>query len=213
MNILIVAGGNPHLWPEDIMTQSFDLFVGIDRGALYLLEQEKEVALAVGDFDSLSKQEHDFVLQHAKEVVSAVAEKDDTDTQLALVSVFTKYPLAQVTLIGATGGRLDHLLANIWLGVEPRFAPFMQQITIQDNQNSVSYLPAGNHQVKKIPTMNYLAYCCLTPVSKLTLTKSKYTLDHIEVLHPTSYASNEFVGEVAEISFASGIIAVIQSRD
>lgn len=213
MNILLVAGGDPKLWPADIMVKPFDLFVGIDRGALFLLEENKEVALAVGDFDSLSKKEHDLVGQKAQEILSAIAEKDDTDTQLALASIFAKYPLAQVTLIGATGGRLDHLLANIWLGVEPRFTPFMQQITIRDNKNCLSYLPAGKHRVKKIPGLKYLAYCCLTPVSKLTLTKSKYTLDQVEVLQPTSYASNEFIGQEAEISFASGIVAVIQSRD
>ena len=149
MNILLVAGGDPKLWPADIMAKPFDLFVGIDRGALFLLEENKEVALAVGDFDSLSKKEHDLVGQKAQEILSAIAEKDDTDTQLALASIFAKYPLAQVTLIGATGGRLDHLLANIWLGVEPRFTPFMQQITIRDNKNCLSYLPAGKHRVKK----------------------------------------------------------------
>jgi len=213
MNILLVAGGDPQLWPVDIMSQPFDFFVGIDRGALFLVQQKKELNLAVGDFDSLTLAEKELVIQKADEVLTAAAEKDDTDTQLALVSVFSKYPKAKVTLIGASGGRLDHLLANIWLGVEPRFVPFMQQITLCDRQNSLSYLPAGKHVVKKIPTMKYLAYCCLTPVSKLTLAKSKYTLDEVDVLQPTSYASNEFVTEVAEICFTSGIIAVIQSRD
>ena len=49
--------------------------------------------------------------------------KDDTDTQLGIFNTFERYPQAEVTLIGATGGRLDHLLANLWLGMEPRFKP------------------------------------------------------------------------------------------
>lgn len=35
-----------------------------------------------------------------------------------------RYPEAQIDLIGATGGRLDHLLANLWLPLEDRFRPF-----------------------------------------------------------------------------------------
>lgn len=213
MKVLLVAGGEKKLWPQAIMSESFDLYVGIDRGALFLVQQKKQLALAVGDFDSLTSEERKFVFQKAETVVTAAAEKDDTDTQLALHSIFTQYPEAQITLIGATGGRLDHLLANIWLGVEPRFAPFMQQITLCDYQNHLSYLPAGKHIIKKISGMKYLAYCCLTPVSQLTLTKSKYTLQQVDVLQPTSYASNEFIGDIAEIEFTSGVVAVIQSRD
>lgn len=40
------------------------------------------------------------------EVSTSPAEKDDTDTQLALVKTFERFPEATVTLIGATGGRL-----------------------------------------------------------------------------------------------------------
>ena len=61
--------------------------------------------------------------------------------------------------------------------------------------------------------MKYLAYCCLTPVRDLTLTKSKYLLERQQVLVPTSYASNEFVTDTAGFSFSEGVIAVVQSRD
>jgi thiamine pyrophosphokinase len=71
----------------------------------------------------------------------------------------------------------------------------------------------GTHTIHKEAGMQYLAYCCLTPVSKLTLTKSKYTLSNQEVTHPTSYASNEFLTNQAQISFTEGIVAVVQSKD
>ncbi|MCZ1483721.1 thiamine diphosphokinase, partial [Enterococcus faecium] len=118
-----------------------------------------------------------------------------------------------VTLIGATGGRLDHLLANLWLGMEPRFKPFAHQLIIRDCQNYLSYYLPGEHIVRQIPDMKYLAYCCLTPVSNLTLKGSKYVLENKEVEYPTSYASNEFLSDTAEFSFSDGMIAVIQSKD
>ncbi|WP_207695986.1 thiamine pyrophosphokinase [Enterococcus sp. DIV0212c] len=212
MKILLVAGGSPEEWPQ-LNSEDFDYIVGIDRGSLYILEHGWSLDLAVGDFDSLTNDEQQTVQKQAKELVQAQAEKDDTDTQLALALAVQKFPKSEITIIGATGGRLDHFLANLWLPLEPRFQDFAHQIKIKDHQNSIAYYLPGDYVVKKEARMNYLAYCCLTPVKNLTLTESKYTLEHVDVAIPTSYASNEFVGETAGLSFDTGIIAVIQSRD
>ncbi|MGX7204866.1 thiamine diphosphokinase [Enterococcus pingfangensis] len=211
MQILLVAGGDPDHWPD--LSTGFDQVIGIDRGNLFLLRRGIVPDLAIGDFDSLNEAEKTEVFSQVAEVLTSPAEKDDTDTQLALVTAFERFPKAEVTLIGATGGRLDHLLANLWLGVEPRFLPFASQIQIADQGNTVSYLLPGNHQIVKAPSMNYLAFCCLTPVKKLTLKNVKYELSEIDFLQPTSLASNEFLTGAAEVSFSEGIIAVIQSRD
>lgn len=103
---------------------AYDKYIGIDRGALFLLQHQRPVDLAIGDFDSLTVAELQAVKQQVKTVIQAPAEKDDTDTQLALVETLRRYPEAQIDLIGATGGRLDHLLANLWLPLEDRFRPF-----------------------------------------------------------------------------------------
>ncbi len=97
--------------------------------------------------------------------------------------------------------------------MEPRFKPFAHQLIIRDCQNYLSYYLPGEHIVRQIPDMKYLAYCCLTPVSNLTLKGSKYVLENKEVEYPTSYASNEFLSDTAEFSFLDGMIAVIQSKD
>ncbi|MBO1299035.1 MULTISPECIES: thiamine diphosphokinase [unclassified Enterococcus] len=212
MEVLLVAGGSTENWP-DLSQRAFNRYVGIDRGALYLLEKGYPLDLAIGDFDSLSSAEFQRVSEEAVEIHQAPAEKDDTDTQLGLAKTFEHFPEANVTLIGATGGRVDHLLANLWLVLEPRFQPFVRQIEIQDKQNVITYYLPGTYEIKKIPEMKYLAYCCLTPVSHLTLTDSKYELSNEEVPRPTSYASNEFVTDKASFAFSKGIISVIQSKD
>lgn len=212
MNILLVAGGSPDEWPQ-FDSEEFDYFVGIDRGSLYIVKQAWPLDLAIGDFDSLTQDEQQLIQTKAKELIRAQAEKDDTDTQLALALTIKKIPNAKITIIGATGGRIDHFLANLWLPLEPRFQEFARQIKIKDHQNSIAYYLPGSYVVKKEEGMDYLAYCCLTPIENLTLTESKYTLDHVDVAIPTSYASNEFVGATASFSFKSGMIAVIQSCD
>lgn len=212
MKILLVAGGSQDEWPS-VNPERFDYFVGVDRGSLFILERGWSLDLAVGDFDSLSWEERQIVQKRAKELEQAPAEKEDTDTQLALKLAFNKFPTADITIIGALGGRLDHFLANLWLPLEPRFQAFVHQIKLKDRQNSITYYLPGNYVVKKESGFDYLAYCCLTAVTKLTLTGSKYTLDQVDVAMPTSYASNEFVRETAGFSFDSGMIAVIQSKD
>ncbi|MBU5361993.1 thiamine diphosphokinase [Enterococcus raffinosus] len=211
MKILLVAGGDPNHWPA--FSNDFDKIIGIDRGNLFLLRRGIIPDLAIGDFDSLNETEKKEVFNQVNEVHTSPAEKDDTDTQLALVRTFERYPKADVTLIGATGGRLDHLLANLWLGLEPRFKPFLSQITIADKGNTVRYIAPGNHTIEKVPCMKYLAFCCLTPVKKLTLKNVKYELTAVDFMQPTSLASNEFLLGNAEVSFSTGLIAVIQSKD
>ncbi|MFV0559897.1 MAG: thiamine diphosphokinase [Enterococcus sp.] len=212
MNILIVGGGSPDLWPV-IDFNTFDFFIGIDRGALYLLEQKQILHLAIGDFDSITLEERAHVFSKAENIEQSKPEKDDTDTQLALDWAFLNYPDANVLLIGVTGGRIDHLLANIWLGTEPRYRPFLSQVTLADKQNTLHYYLPGNYTIFHEENMTYLAYCCLTPVENLTLEKSKYTLENKNVLFPTSFASNEFIGPTANFSFTKGILAVVQSKD
>ncbi len=211
MKVLLVGGAPAATWPQ--LTETFDLYVGIDRGGLFLHEQHLPLNLAVGDFDSLNAAERQLVFDYAGEVKRSPAEKDDTDTQLALALVLERYPQATVTLIGATGGRIDHFLANLWMVLEPRFQPHSQRIFLKDQQNTIRFLLPGTHTVYQEQGMRYLAYCCMTPVTNLTLTKSKYTLNKQDVPYPTSYASNEFLTNEAQISFDTGFVAVIQSKD
>lgn len=211
MRILLVAGGDPELWPE--LKGDYDCYVGVDRGSLFLLERGYGLDLAVGDFDSLSIEEKTSVFNQAKVVVTAPSEKDETDSQLGLFETLKRYPDAEIDMIGMTGGRLDHLLSNLWMVFEPRFQVHIQQLTMRDQQNVIQFLLPGTYTIQKAPQMNYLGYACLTAVTGLTLTQSKYTLDAVNFTYPVSLASNEFLTETAEISFDQGMVAVIQSKD
>ena len=77
-------------------TTDFDYFVGVDRACLRLLELGLPLDLAVGDFDSVSRSELEMIQSAAKDCMIAPAEKDDTDTELALKIIFQLYPEAEV---------------------------------------------------------------------------------------------------------------------
>ncbi|KHD44979.1 thiamine diphosphokinase [Streptococcus hongkongensis] len=205
--IALFAGGELSYYQTD-----FDLFVGIDRGNLFLLKHALPIEIAVGDFDSVSPQEFTNIKEKAKKVIRSSAEKNDTDTELALKTVFAQYPDAQVTIFGAFGGRLDHLMSNIFLPSDPEIAPFMMQITLRDQQNSVSYKPCGSHIIDADPEMTYVAFMADAD-QDLTISGAKYDLNSSNFFKKKMYSSNEFSGHPIEVTISSGYLIVIQSKD
>lgn len=205
--IALFAGGT-----IDSFQMDFDLFIGVDRGSLLLIEQGICPDLAVGDFDSVSEKELALIYSQSKEVLQAQSEKDDTDLELAVKAVFARYPQAQLTIFGAFGGRLDHTLANIFLPSDPEITPYMQQIRLCSAQNELSYCPQGRHEIKPVAGMNYLAFMPVSN-SQLTIEGAKYPLNESNYFFKKVYASNEFIDKPIYLDFDSGYTVVIYSKD
>ena len=207
IKIALFAGGT-----IDSFQMDFDLFIGVDRGSLFLIEQGICPDLAVGDFDSVSEKELALICSQSKEVLQAQPEKDDTDLELAVKAVFARSPQAQVTIFGAFGGRLDHTLANIFLPSNPEITPYMQQIRLCNAQNELRYCPQGRHEIKPVAGMNYLAFM---PVDdgRLTIEGAKYPLNESNYFFKKVYASNEFIDEPVFLECQSGYVIIIYSKD
>ena len=86
--IAVFAGGHLTSFPRD-----FAVFVGVDRGSLAILRNDLPLDLAVGDFDSVTAAERQLIQEKAKMVITAVPEKDDTDTLYVPVFSFLKNSL------------------------------------------------------------------------------------------------------------------------
>lgn len=78
-----------------------------DGGYMHAKEWGIVPDVVLGDFDSLCGE-----LPTSCEVLRYSSEKDDTDTMLA-VKLALERGFKQIEIYGATGGRLDHTLANI----------------------------------------------------------------------------------------------------
>lgn len=205
--IALFAGGT-----IDSFQMDFDLFIGVDRGSLLLIEQGICPDLAVGDFDSVSEKELALIYSQSKEVLQAQPEKDDTDLELAVKAVFARYPQAQLTIFGAFGGRLDHTLANIFLPSNPEITPYMQQIRLCNAQNELRYCPQGRHEIKPVAGMNYLAFMPADD-GRLTIEGAKYPLNESNYFFKKVYASNEFIDDPVFLECQSGYVIVIYSKD
>ncbi|GHP12848.1 thiamine pyrophosphokinase [Lentilactobacillus fungorum] len=215
MKILnLLVGGPIELWPQQLKDGNVSGdWIGVDRGNLHLIEMGIDPLVAIGDFDSLQPNEYQLMKAHVQDIRQSIPEKDDTDTQLGLKVALDEYHADRLDIYGATGGRLDHFLANLWMVLEPRFQKYAPKIRMIDQQNTLTFFLPGEYTIKKEPDKKYLAFVALTPMAHLTLFDEKYQLNDYQVKRPISLASNEFVGNEARFKFASGVMCVIQSKD
>lgn len=208
IKVAVFAGGQL----ADFST-GFDVYVGVDRGSLFLIENQLPLDLAVGDFDSVSQDELQLIKKTAKAFVQASPEKDDTDTELALKKVFEQYPKAQVTIFGAFGGRIDHMMSNLFLPGDVDIAPFMRQIILRDKQNSVQFYPSGTCHVMPEDGMTYVSFMA-DGDADLAISGAKYNLDASNFFKKKIYSSNEFLDQQPiTVTLDSGYLIVIQSKD
>ena len=212
--INLLVGGPTDLWPDELVNgQVPGSFIGIDRGNLHLINMGIDPIVAIGDFDSLEKSEFDLVKDHVNDIRQSIPEKDDTDTQLGVKVALEEQNADELVIYGATGGRLDHFLANLWMVLEPRFKQFAPKIKMVDRQNTITFFLPGKYSIVKEDSKKYLAFVCLTPMNSLSLYDEKYQLKDRKINQPTSWASNEFMGKEASFEFDSGVMCVIQSAD
>ena len=81
-----------------------------------------DTALLVGDLDSLAPDLLAAAESVGTPVLRAAADKDESDTELALLEAVHR-GATRVTVLGALGGpRVDHALANVWLLAHPGLA-------------------------------------------------------------------------------------------
>ncbi len=210
----ILVGGPDHLVPYTDFARLDGLWIGVDLGATRLIDHQIIPDIAVGDFDSSDDQQ----FKRVKELVSDVRfyppeiKTEDTDTQLA-IRIALELGADQIRLYGATGGRLDQYLANLYAVLMPQYRPALAKLAMIDRRNHITWYEPGTYQINRLPEMRYLAFVNLTPVTGLTLPDEKYQLHDYNATFPISWSSNEFVGNQAHFSFETGVMMVIQSRD
>lgn len=214
MRVNLMVGGPAEMIATDIVHQRrTEKWIGVDHGATWLLEHQIVPDLAVGDFDSTNYGEYENVQQAISQIKVLPTAKDQTDTQAGVALAIQEYQPTVIDLFGATGGRLDQLLANLYLPLQDRFIQYLDRIRFIDRQNLVTYYHPGQYTIHQVNKFPYLAFVNLTPVTNLNLPDEKYPLHNWSAQIPFSWSSNEFTAAENHFSFDEGIVAVIQSAD
>ncbi|WLR53475.1 thiamine diphosphokinase [Mesobacillus subterraneus] len=215
MKINLVAGGPPNLIPD---FTSYDgsnvIWIGIDRGVYFLLKAGVKPTAAFGDFDSVSAAEMAEIEAVVTDLKKFKPEKDETDMELALNWALEQKP-ESIKIFGATGGRLDHLMANIQLLVKPLQQGSEIHIEIIDEKNILYVKNPGTYTVTKQDDFKYVSFLPVTPaVSGMTLENFKYPLNDCHIpMGSTLCISNELIRGHGTFSFSEGILLVVRSKD
>lgn len=211
--IALVAGG-PRENLANLTKYHTDemIWVGIDRGSSYLLDLNLPLHYAFGDFDSISEKEHENLKTKIPDLNTLPSEKDKTDTEIALDWAISQKP-DKIFIFGATGGRLDHMLGNIYLLTKSTST--LSKIDLIDQQNRITLYTPGTYTVKRQMEWNYISFIAISPdIHGLTLEGFKYPLKNCHIrLGSTLCISNELIGDVGTFSFQDGILLMIRSRD
>lgn len=192
-----------------------NLIIGVDRGSLLLNELGIVPDLAIGDFDSLKKFELAELENSVPDIRYSNPIKDLTDSELMIKVAFEDYQVEDLTILGATGGRIDHYLVNLLMMLRPSVRKFIEKVTLIDKQNEIRFYNPGKHLIKKAPEYFYFGIWNLTPVKNLNILKARYELKNFSSDYQQVFSSNEFRRDQSffELDFEKGIVAVIFSKD
>lgn len=119
--IVVAGGGLPSLCADALPADA--PVVAADGGVDHALALGLKVAVAVGDFDSVSESGLAAAEAGGARVERHPAEKDTTDLELAL-DVAAAFGSRRLLVLGVDGGRLDHLVAAVLALGADRYAAF-----------------------------------------------------------------------------------------
>ncbi len=217
MNVLIITGGfvDINFAKSFLKEKTYDYVIAADKGVEAALLLPLSINCIVGDFDSVDS---DILKQIRKsnncnlEWKQFPPEKDYTDTHLAYETALEK-GATSVTILGATGTRFDHVLANIHL-----LTLFMKNsidARIIDAHNAIYTIEQTTSLEKRKMYGNYLSLLAYTDqVHGITLQGFKYPLHDATLVKESSLGiSNELLDEKGTIVLEEGILIVIESKD
>ena len=212
---LIITGGTiDYGFLEGYVRQErYDRLICVDLGLKAADDLGLKVDMIVGDFDTVP----DSILNKYKAEGSSTIrefnpEKDATDTEIAIETAIQE-GAGEITLLGATGTRVDHMLASI----SNLLIPLQYGIAarIVDEHNRIYLIDKPVQLARESVYGPYLSLIPFTwSVEGVTLTGMKYPLTgHTLVTGESLGISNEIVEHKGRISLTSGILIVIESKD
>lgn len=213
MTAILVCGGalSAAFLRQTVQEYKDAVLFAVDGGLTVVHEAGLVPAYLVGDFDTV---EGCLVEQYAPQckVLRHKPEKDATDTELAIDAAMEQ-GAEEIVLLGATGSRMDHTLANVHM----LFHVMKQggRACILDENNRMT-LHETSFTVRKDRLFgNYVSFLPFFGEAKgVCLSGLKYPLSGQTLTAGSSLGiSNEAVSEQIEVSFTQGYLLMIEARD
>lgn len=118
-----------------------DVIIAADSGAKSAVELQVTPTVVLGDLDSLDSQTKEILTKRGSRFLISPPEKNETDTELAIIYAVTN-GAKKISILGGTqGDRIDHILSNIFLAVDTPIPLFFV------NGNATTWIEKGPKKV------------------------------------------------------------------
>lgn len=187
----------------DFTKKDGDIVIAADGGYKYLQRAGIKPDIVIGDFDSLGK------APEGEKIIRLKPEKDVTDTYAA-VSEGIKCGYSRFNIYGASGGRIEHTLANIQLIAS--LAEKNMQASIFDGSTVITAITAKTLRFDSAYNGYISIFAHSDKCMGVCLRGLKYPLENAELsnLFPLG-VSNEFLGVESEIVIGNGTAIIVYS--
>ena len=217
-DVIIVSGGTIQRdFALDFLQknkQKNTRLIAADRGVEFFEGTEWKPDIAVGDFDSLSAAGKKYLATLTDtEIIYLKPEKDDSDTQSAANFAIDR-GAEKIVILGATGNRIDHLMANFGLLVHGRSRG--ADIILIDQWNYMKLISSHTILRKKEQFGKYVSFFSLEgDLPGLTLKGFKYPLNNhcLKASDSGLTVSNEIAEEEAIVEYEAGTLLMLMTRD
>ena len=190
-----------------------DVIIGVDSGLNFLYRNQVMPTHIVGDFDSVDEEVIGYYKTHTSIPIQEFNPvKDATDTEIAM-RLAIELEVEKLWLLGATGSRLDHVLANVHIlqialshGVKAWIVDTHNRISLWENEVRLSKKNRFGHYFSLFPFDD--------EVEDLSIDGAKYPLAHYRMAFEGSRCvSNEFEKDSVTITFPNSRILLMETRD
>ena len=207
MRAFIYTGGTVRTEAITEHPKPDDLSIAADSGYHTAVALGERIDLLLGDFDSIGDVPRDSGI----EIQQVPAEKDYTDTQLA-VEIAIDRGATDIIIIGGLTGRLDHTLSTLAILEELHARKVYGTVT--EGQSRARYMKSSSTLIARSP-YKYLSIIAADEVVKgVDIEGCKYPLKKATLRRCHQFAvSNEITGNVAFIAVKKGGVFIIESRD
>ncbi|GMQ86762.1 MAG: thiamine diphosphokinase [Acidimicrobiia bacterium] len=209
LRAIILTDGDPVARPLAFPDDA--LVIAADGGLALASALHLTVDVVVGDMDSASAEDLERAAQSGARIERHPTDKDATDLELALDEAIAA-GATEITVVGGSGGRLDHLLANAHLlsghsyrHVAMRWLTDTDTVLVCDPKRPITVRGALGARVSLIPVAGAAGGVVTTglhwPLAGEALPAGS-----------TRGMSNTMTAETASVSVTDGTLLVVHER-
>lgn len=211
MKCVIIANGDLEYSEKTAgIIREAGLIVCADGGIRHLKVLRIFPHAVIGDFDSALPGDKLYFEEKNIKIISHPSRKNETDTELCVSWAILNHA-TDLTLLGATGTRLDHTLANIYL--LKKLAGLGIPARIIDKHNTI-HIVTGHIELKGRPGELLSLLPITEKAAGITIKGLEYPLvDAAMEMGSCLGISNVFKETTVLVSVREGTLMVIQSKD